>query len=277
MNILLVSSKYMPEYSGSGFRAHNLYKRLIKQIKNLKVTIFASSTEFNENKNYKYDGLNVQRIACKKYLNSSGGWSDIFKNSINFNRERKATLEALAGLKGKLDLIHIFGKSYVTATVLDYARKNNIPVIIELCNEMDTPFQFVPFFCRFQISTKLPKKYIFICISEMLKQITIKNDIPNENIWCRPNPVDEKRFKPVSENKKYLLRDKITKFKKNDILITYVEKFRTTKNHQILLNHWLPQIVVETMNASSLQSQRVTTISLFPSHYKQRLLHFRNS
>ena len=28
MKVLLVSSKYQPEYSGSGFRAHHLYLRL---------------------------------------------------------------------------------------------------------------------------------------------------------------------------------------------------------------------------------------------------------
>ena len=31
MKVLLVSSKYLPEYSGSGLRAHNLYKRLCRK------------------------------------------------------------------------------------------------------------------------------------------------------------------------------------------------------------------------------------------------------
>ena len=235
MNVLLVSSKYMPEYSGSGFRAHNLYKRLTKKINNLNVTVFSSSTEFNENINYQYDGFPVYRIACKKYLSPSTGISAITKNSINFNSERNATLKALNNLKEKIDLIHIFGKSYVTATVLDYARKKNIPVIIELCNEMDTPFQFVPFLNRFQISTKLPKKYTFICISEMLKQMAITNNIPPENIWCRPNPINEKLFFSVSEDQKYKLRRQLSKFEKNDILITYIAKFRPSKNHRLLI------------------------------------------
>ena len=33
MKVLLVSSKYQPEYSGSGFRAHHLYKRLSSKFK----------------------------------------------------------------------------------------------------------------------------------------------------------------------------------------------------------------------------------------------------
>ncbi len=33
MKILVVSSKYQPEYSGSGLRAHNTYKRLLNDLK----------------------------------------------------------------------------------------------------------------------------------------------------------------------------------------------------------------------------------------------------
>jgi len=64
-NILLVSSKYMPEYSGSGFRAHNLYKRLCSKNPELSLTVLCGSVTGNECLDYEYDGFKVHRIACK--------------------------------------------------------------------------------------------------------------------------------------------------------------------------------------------------------------------
>jgi glycosyltransferase involved in cell wall biosynthesis len=236
MNILLVSSKYMPEYSGSGFRAHNLYKRLLQKKDDINLNILCSSTEHNSNTEYDYDGFKVTRIACKKHVELSSGFLRKIQVTSNFKAEKKATLNYLGRLSEKPDLIHIFGKSYVTATVLDYARKNNIPAIIELCNEMDTPFQFVPFFNRLGVSTELPESYIFVCISEMLKKMALKNGISEENIWCRPNPVDEKRFHPVEIAKKIELRQKLSHFSKDDFVVSYIAKFRPSKNHRFLID-----------------------------------------
>ena len=64
MNILVVSSKYPPEYSGSGLRAHNTYRRLHSRFGvNYKVLI--SSVTENESSMYEWDGVKVKRIANK--------------------------------------------------------------------------------------------------------------------------------------------------------------------------------------------------------------------
>ena len=62
MKILVVSSKYQPEYSGSGLRAHNTYKRFQKNF-NLNFDIVSNSTIYKGNKQYVYDGVDINRIS----------------------------------------------------------------------------------------------------------------------------------------------------------------------------------------------------------------------
>ena len=129
MNILLVSSKYMPEYSGSGFRAHNLYKRLVEKEPGIKLNIVCSSTEHNSCLEYDYEGFKVNRIARKRYEKLSRGFFRKMQIAANFKAEWQLTRKYLNSLNEKPDLVHVFGKSYVTATVLDYAREKKIPTI----------------------------------------------------------------------------------------------------------------------------------------------------
>ena len=62
MKILLVSSKYHPEYSGSGFRAHNTYKRF-KVKYNIKFDILTNSINHQGNKKYEFNGEEITRIS----------------------------------------------------------------------------------------------------------------------------------------------------------------------------------------------------------------------
>lgn len=234
MNILLVSSKYMPEYSGSGFRAHNLYKRLTAKHPEIKVTVLAGSETENSCTDYVYNGFNVKRIARKPFPDAGNGLLRALKISMNFHSEYVATTGHIRTLP-RPDLIHIFGKTYVTAAALNYARDHRIPVIIELCNEMDTPLQYIPIANKFEASSRLPDKYRFICISERLRSTCLKNNIPESNLWCRPNPVDETRFRPVGNEVKSSLRRKLSKFSDGDIVVTAIANFIPRKNHRLLV------------------------------------------
>jgi glycosyltransferase involved in cell wall biosynthesis len=234
MNILLVSSKYMPEYSGSGYRAHNLYKRLTARHPETKVTVLSGSVTDNNCANYEYDGFKVRRISCKPFPNVGCGFLRALKISMNFHSEYVAATQHINTLP-KPDLIHIFGKTYVTAAALNYARGHRIPVIIELCNEMDTPLQYIPIANKFEASNRLPDKYRFVCISERLRSVCLKNNIPESNLWCRPNPVDETRFRPVGNEVKSSLRRKLSKFSDEDIVVTAIANFIPRKNHRLLV------------------------------------------
>ncbi len=234
MNVLLISSKYMPEYSGSGYRAHNLYRRVTSGNPDIKVNVISGSETENTCSDYEYDGFKVRRISCKPFPSPGKVFLRALKISMNFHSEYAATMEYIRTLP-RPDLIHIFGKNYVTAAAMNYARVNGIPAIIELCNEMDTPMQYIPRLNRIEASTTLPARYHFICISERLKGTCVRSGIPEQNLWCRPNPIDESRFKIVSSTEKIFLRKKLSKFGENDIVISYIAKFIPRKNHKFLV------------------------------------------
>lgn len=239
MKILLVSSKYMPEYSGSGFRAHNLYKRLCaKYPKELELCgILAGSETENNIEQYKYDCLSVCRVACKKYLNLSSNFLlRRFQNWMNFRSEFRIATAYLNNMKEKPDLIHIFGKNYLTTAALVFAISHSIPAMIELCNEMDSPDFYIPIPSRFFIHSTPTKNFKYVCISERLKNVCLKNGVPENNIWCRPNPIDEKKFFPVSDNKKLEIRQRITGLGGDVKLLSYVAKIIPRKNHLFLLD-----------------------------------------
>ncbi|HPN84109.1 MAG TPA: glycosyltransferase family 4 protein [Victivallales bacterium] len=238
MNILLVSSKYMPEYSGSGLRAHNLYKRILRKSQELNLTavITGSETE-NDIKEYSYEGFTINRIACKKYEKlSKNPLIRRWQNWRNFHSEFCSTQKFLKNLKHKPGLIHIFGKSYVTAASLNYGIANSIPTLIELCNEMISPAFYVPFPSNIFAGIKPSEKYKYVCISERLKNVCLNNGVPEGKIWCRPNPVDEKKFYPVSSKEKIEIRRKITGWDESIKLLCYVAKLIPRKNHLFLLH-----------------------------------------
>ena len=226
----------MPEYSGSGFRAHNLYKRLIRKRPEIELTVLAGSETENINTNYDYDGFTVNRIADKPYPAVSNQILRKFQIARNFYSEYVATSKFLKNLSSKPDLIHVFGQNYVTATVLKYAEKKRIPIFIELCNEMDDPHHYIPFPFKLWISGRPSSHYRFICISERLKKVCLKHGIPENNIWSRPNPINEELFKPLAFSDKINFRSILSKFSSDSKLLVYIAKYIERKNHRFLLN-----------------------------------------
>ena len=236
MNVLLVSSKYMPEYSGSGFRAHNEYRRLCGKYPDIKLKVLCGAETFNNIEDYDYDGVRVSRIAAKPFAFTGGEIMRRLALLRNFRNEVSAVRSYLKNLNPQPDVIHIFGKNYVTSAVIDYASKRNIPAIIELCNDMDSPYHFVPFPHRLWMETKFPPRFHIVAISEHLKDVSMKNGIPGEKIWCRPNPVNEEKFFPVPDAEKAAMRKEFTKFSGDYKLISYVAKYKKTKNQDFLID-----------------------------------------
>lgn len=235
MNILLACSKYMPEYSGAGYRAHNLYKRLTAVKPDTRLTVVCGSETKNDCIKYVYGGFDVNRIACKQYPILDSGIVRRWENLCNFHSEYSETRKFLASIPAKPDLVHVFGQNYVTATVINHAIRNRISLIIELVTDLESPFQYVPFPFKYFLKTKPSDNFIFVCISEKLKEMCLSNGIMPEKIWCRPNPVDEKKFRPVSTEMKCELRRKLTKFTGDYKLISYIAKYRPSKNQKFLV------------------------------------------
>ncbi len=235
MKILLACSKYMPEYSGAGFRAHNLYKRLLAGNPDLILDIVCGSETENDCRKYEHDGFTVSRIACKQYLQLDSGITRRWQNLCNFHSENSEASSYLAKMPAKPDLIHVFGQNYLTVSVIDYAIKNRIPLLVELVTDLESPFYYVPFPFKYWISTRPLERFKFVCISEKLKAACVRHGIHDADIWCRPNPIDEKRFKPVSQAEKISLRGKLTRFAAEDKVVSYIAKFRPSKNQKFLV------------------------------------------
>ncbi len=237
MRILLASSKFMPEYSGSGYRAQKLYGRISRQNPEIKLDLICGSVTENSSAGYKIDDFEVHRIAGKFSTQSFSQASARILAPLNFIREYWDLASFWKALPEKPDILHIFGRNYVTASAMHLALADSVPVVIELCNEMEDPFQYVPFPASLLFRTPQIEKLFFICISEKLRKNCIRAGIRDEQIWCRPNPVDQARFHPCSREEKLELRKKLCpSFGRDRTLIVYVAKFRKSKNHCLLLD-----------------------------------------
>ena len=124
--------------------------------------------------------------------------------------------------KKKFDLIHTFGISPATISAVNFSRKNKIPLIMEIVNPIKTPYQFLPlqrFFGRYDLKTNC----VITAISKSIGKMCIKYNLKN-NVWIRPNPVDENKFKVPSKNIKNKLRKELSSFSSDDIVLVYVAK-----------------------------------------------------
>ena len=82
MKVLVICSKYQPEYSGSGLRAHNTYKRL-KAKYNVEYNVLTNSVEYNDNTVYEYDSVIVTRVGKKlQTLKNRGYLATLSKHII---------------------------------------------------------------------------------------------------------------------------------------------------------------------------------------------------
>ena len=74
---------------------------------------------------------------------------------------------------------------------------------------------------------------LIIAISKRLQKLALKYSL--KNVWERPNPVDENLFF-IDYKNKYFLRNKLTKFNRNDIVLSLVANFIDRKNQLFALD-----------------------------------------
>ena len=200
MKVLVISSKYQPEYSGSGLRAHNTYIRLKKNY-NINYDILSNSIIFKGNKKYIYDGVEIIRI------------SPPFKVPQNKSLLRSALIVlgmfwevfySWKFIKKKIDnydLLHTFGNSNTIGFLSWYFAKKNKPVIRELCNDMNNPLY--PIQAQKYMKPIFKKKNILVvAISKKLEILAKKFEM--KNVWLRPNPIDHNKFFIDYKNKYFL-------------------------------------------------------------------------
>lgn len=216
MKVLLVISKYLPEYSGPAFRINNTYQRFLKKF-NYTFEIFCQSDENNSNQNYIYDNINVKRfykvIQKKNFINK------ILKQLHFFF----ILLKLLIIINKKnTDLMHVVGSSSLTLAGMYVSRFKRIPLYLELVNASANPHQHNKIINLFY-KMNLKNNCIISCISDDLKKKCNEIDL-YENVYSRPNPVNENLY--FYKNKKN---------KKQKINLLYVSQFIPRKNQLFLI------------------------------------------
>ena len=244
INILVVSSKYPPEYAGSGLRVHRTYKRLKDKFA-FNYRVLCGSVSFNKREEYEYEGVWVHRIACKIFKNIKNEeeitkefiLSKIIrklKNGVNYFFEAMFTWAFLAKMGSQFNIIHVIGNNHVTAAVLLYAKIIKKPLIIEICNNTNKVTQYEPWFIGALFGKGIRNDSKIVCISKRIENSCLKEGY-KDNIWCRPNPVDSSRFN-LSKGSKVLFRKKLNLFSENDIVLLNVAKFYPLKNQSFLID-----------------------------------------
>jgi len=231
MKILLVSSKYQPEYSGSGLRAHNTYKRLTEKY-GIDYDVVSNAVNFQGNSTYNYDGVEVYQISfpykiplkksISRYLilllsifwEVFYSWVYIRKNIDNYH------------------LLHTFGNTWTIGFLTWYFNKKHKPVIRELCNEMSNPMYPIQFTKTFEKIFRNEKNLV-VAISERLGDLAKGFQV--KNIWVRPNPIDETKFH-IDFSNKFSYRKKLTKFNNDDIVLSLIANFIDRKNQDFALS-----------------------------------------
>ena len=239
LRVLLVSSKYPPEYAGSALRAHRTYLRLHQKF-GLEFEVLCSSVEENTNCVYEHEGIKVTRLARKWMpVVSRQTWDqNSLKNKlslrVNYFSEAFPTFDFLKKNLARFDLVHVFGNSAVTSAVISFCNRICKPLIVEITYD-SRPQPYKPLFMKFfdRDPSGFHSQTQIICISPKLEAGCRAFGI-YQNIYTRPNPIDTGVFH-VDRPKKWEYRVKHSEFSKSDVVLVNVSKFMPLKNQVFLL------------------------------------------
>lgn len=224
MNVLIVASKFPPEYTGPGVRIPRLYDSIGEAIGLERKYVYCNGMEHIKADDYEYKGFQVKRrtVSWPRNLPKVG-------TALTHYLETVQAMETLQKYK-TVDLVHILGNSGATAAALAFARARKIPVLMELVTAEATPLQ------RFNLFRKIgpPKKSVIIALTQKAAEKCARLGFSKAQIWQRPNPIDENIFKP-EPNSRAQLRKKFMPFDKNDIVISSVAKIMPQKNQLFLI------------------------------------------
>ncbi len=231
MNILVVSSKYQPEYSGSGLRAHNTYKRLSENF-NIKFKVISNSIIYKGNKKVFYDGVEIFRISPPFKIPKKKNISRFLFVILGLIWEIFYSWKYIRKNINQFSLLHTFGNTWSIGFLTWYFSIKNKPIIRELCNDTDNPLYPIQFQKYMKFIFK-KNNTLMIAISKKLELVA--KDFEVQNIWQRPNPVNKNKFF-INYEKKYYYRKNLTSFNKKDILLSLIANFIDRKNQLFVID-----------------------------------------
>ena len=233
-DVLIVASKFPPEYAGPSHRILQTYRRLFDKGFHCSLSAICSSTEFAGNDRYQLNDVAVRRVSSRLFHRWHQLRIGVFRRASYF---AKYVLEAITALwvlrHHSPNMVHILGGSPTVAMALFWGRQRNIPLIVELVTDRASPYPQLPIL-RDRIRPDLNKRTLIVAISEDIgnhcRSLGLK-----KNIWVRPNPIDEKQFCPDPETG-HKLRRELTPFSVRDCVLGSVAKFMPQKNQTFLLD-----------------------------------------
>lgn len=234
MKVLLVSSKYPPEYSGSGLRAHRTYRRLTDQY-DIDVEVICSSVEFDEPARYEQDGIDVQRIVSGPLHRFQQIVDHRFTrriaDALRYQIEAAQTRSELR--RRDFDVLHVYGQAPPTIASVLWSRRNDVPLMLELVNDRETPYIYPPSL-GWATGYELQTQAVLVAISSGLADMCSDHGL-DQNVWTRPNPVDIDTFSPSLERRDTKIHQR-TPFDPDDRIVTYVANWVPRKNHPFLVD-----------------------------------------
>lgn len=227
MKVALASSKYPPEYAGSGLRAHRTYQRLCERF-DIDIEVLTSSTEYARPATYDHEGFRVRRIVnpLVRKLPGNRRPARALRHQVEASSTRKALDEY------NPDIVHVFGQSPVTTETVMWSRRNKVPLMLELVNTRDSPYLYPPGL-GWATDYDLRRQCVLVAISQALGDVCRDHGLV-ENVWVRPNPVDESKFRYTTDRTPEPVGE-LTAFTQDDRILLYVGKFRPSKNHRFLV------------------------------------------
>ena len=236
IRVLVVGSKYLPEYAGSGLRIHNTYKRLHEKY-GIEWGVLAGSTAHFGTHHYAHEGINVTRISSKLknkafQLRTSGPkWQARIWNWLFAADEIWKSWRWLRSNGSQFDLVHAYGHSWCVGTAVIWAKMSGKAIIRELVTAQASPHHPERMKPLLDWALKSQNARI-VAISKQLEARC--RQLGFTNVWHRPNPVDEQRFF-VDRAKKNAYRTKHSRFSPSDVLIVEISNYRPGKNKAFLL------------------------------------------
>lgn len=245
-NVLVVSTKYPPEYAGAAKRAHTTYKKLAERY-GVSFDVLSSSSVKNGITVSRFDGVKILRVACKlprrsrseDIMQAKETISKIIRKIqayLEFILEGVPTFIILLCVHKKYSIFHIYGKDVVTAVAVLFAKIFKKPVIIEIVNYTETVHMYYPRIIQLLFGQRYPEKATIVCISKYLKKLMMQAGYAETQLWCRPNPIDESRYFMHSEQERQGLRSALTCFSEDDTILLYIAKFKKRKRQDFLVD-----------------------------------------
>jgi glycosyltransferase involved in cell wall biosynthesis len=240
VKVAVVSSKYPPEYSGSGLRAHNTYLRLRDKF-DIEFDVITGTSLSDESTHLVLDDVVVTSFAIPYRMLAEH--RSFFVRHLSLLRLYRRVWRRLSKIQP--DVIHLFGKNEVTVAASMYAKFRKVPLIVEVVNDTGNIEQAEPRYISWILGSGYRSNARIVCLSDAIASVAKSQGYSEENIWIRPNPVREDRFKPEYDSRDKL-RDELTPFGASDVVLLCVAKFIPRKKQDFL----------------------VSVVSKLPSHFK---------